>query len=148
MIRRTKTVITALLLCHLFLLGGVLTSRLQAQTAAPTPVELLAAESSGEPVTIKAKEQEKDGDVYRLRGDVEIEFRDYTVRAGEITYDAATGQLTVAENVSFDGGPHDEHIEASHGEYNIRTETGRFYDVVGSTGAPFRGKNVTLVTEN
>jgi LPS-assembly protein len=146
---RTKRFITLLFLCHLFLLGGLLTSQGQAQTGVPaqTPAELLAGESGGEPVTIKAKEQEKDGDVYRLRGDVEIEFREYTVRAGEVTYDAASGQLTAAGNVSFDGGPHDEHIEASHGEYNVRSETGTFYDVVGSTGAPFRGKNVTLVTE-
>ena len=102
----------------------------------------------GEPVTIKAKEQEKDGDVFRLKGEVEIEFRDLVFRADEITYDSKSGQVTATGHMVLDGGPHDEHIEASHGEYNVKAQTGKFWDVVGTTGARFRGKNVTLTSSN
>ncbi|HVP43116.1 MAG TPA: LPS assembly protein LptD [Terriglobales bacterium] len=102
----------------------------------------------GEPVTIKAREQEKDGDVFKLKGDVEIDFRDLVFRADEITYDSKSGQVTATGHLVLDGGPHDEHIEASHGEYNVKTQTGKFWDVVGTTGARFRGKNVTLTSSN
>ena len=34
----------------------------------------------------------------------------------------------------LDGGPYEEHVEASHGTYNIQTETGKFYTVIGTVG--------------
>ncbi|MBZ5648045.1 MAG: LPS assembly protein LptD [Acidobacteriia bacterium] len=124
-----------------------------APDAADAPQQSLpAAESTsnrpGEPVTIKAREQEKEGDVFKLRGDVEIEFRELVFHADEITYDSKSGELTATGHLVLDGGPHDDHIEASRGEYNVRKQTGRFWDVVGSTGARFRGKNVTLTSSN
>ena len=48
----------------------------------------------------------------------------------------------------FEGGPHDAHIEAKTAVYNINTENGTFYDVVGSVGTRFRGKNVVLTSSN
>ncbi len=102
----------------------------------------------GEPITIRAREQEKAGDVFTLRGEVEIEFRDLTLRADEISYNSATGDATATGHVVLDGGPHDEHIEASHGTLNVRTRTGQFFDVAGTTGARFKGKSVTLTSSN
>jgi LPS-assembly protein len=138
-------------LCQQFVAMGMFTSQLHAQTEGPapppTPAQLLTNDESGELVTIKAREQEKQGDVYKLSGDVEIEFRDYTVRADEVTYNAASGLVDAKGHLAFDGGIHDEHIEASHGEYNVRTQTGKFYNVVGTTGVRFRGRNVTLTTD-
>jgi LPS-assembly protein len=152
---RTKTFITVLFLCQQLVAVGMFTSRLHAQQsrptegppAPPTPAQLLTSDESGEPVTIKAREQEKQGDVYKLSGDVEIEFRDYTMRADEVMYNAASGMVNARGHLAFDGGQHDEHIEASHGEYNVRTQTGKFYDVVGTTGVRFRGREVTLTTD-
>jgi LPS-assembly protein len=150
---RTKTCITLLFLCQQLVATGMFTSRLQAQQPGraegppPPPAQLLTNDESGEPVTIKARQQEKQGDIYTLSGDVEIEFRDYTVRADEVMYDAASGAVHAKGHLAFDGGVHDEHIEASRGEYNVRTQTGKFYDVVGTTGVRFRGRNVTLTTD-
>lgn len=129
---------TLLLLCHSILAAGLLTSGMRAQT--------LAGAGEGEPVTIQAKEQEKQGTVYTLRGEVEIEFKDFVLRADEVVYDAATGEMKAQGHLVFDGGAHDEHIEASHAEYNAKTQTGKFWDVVGTTGAFFRGRNVLLTT--
>jgi LPS-assembly protein len=102
----------------------------------------------GEEVTIKAREQEKQGNVYKLRGEAEVDFRTYVLRADEVTYNADTGDVTLTGHVVLDGGPHDEHVTASHGTYNINTDSGKFYDVVGSTGAKMRGRGVMLTSSN
>jgi len=151
---RIKRVITAAVLCHLLSGGAVLTSRLLAQSApapSPHPQDQLRPwdflqQQSGEPVTIKAREQEKSGSTYTLSGDVEIDFRDIIFRGDQVTYNADTGDLAANGHLILDGGPHDEHVEASHGEYNIRSRSGKFYDVLATTGAQFRGHNVTLTT--
>ncbi|HWR34291.1 MAG TPA: LPS assembly protein LptD [Clostridia bacterium] len=97
---------------------------------------------------IRAREQEKSGDIYRLRGEVEVSFRMFTFRATEITYNSASGDLEAIGHVMFDGGPHDEHLEASRATYNVNTESGKFYNVIGTVGASFRGRNVVLTTSN
>ncbi|MBV9086420.1 MAG: LPS-assembly protein LptD, partial [Acidobacteriaceae bacterium] len=99
-----------------------------------------------EEVTIHAREQEKDGAIYKLRGDVEIDFRSLIFRGQEVTYNSATGEVTAAGQLTLDGGPNDEHIEASHGTYNIRSETGMFFDAVGTTGVRVHGPHVTLTS--
>lgn len=167
---RKQLVITAVVLCHLFAAVPLVTSQLPPPTAltaratepatepekqdeqppvsssAQLPVTNISEQ--GEPVTIRAREQEKQGDVYTLRGDVEIEFRNMTIRGDQISYNAATGIVTAQGHLVLDGGPHDEHIEASHGAINVRNRTGEFYDVVGTTGARFKGRSVTLTSSN
>ena len=140
--------------CHLLLLCCLLTSGLLAQQGARhgqlslQPSSKSAASKPGEEVTIEAREQEKSGDIYKLRGSVVIFFRSFVVRADEITYNDATGDVVATGNLVFEGGPHDEHITATHGTLNTQTETGKFYDVIGMTGARFRGKNVILTSSN
>ena len=48
----------------------------------------------------------------------------------------------------LDGGPYDEHVEASHGTYNIRTQTGKFYSVIGTVGLRMRNSRYVLTTSN
>ena len=52
-----------------------------------------ARKKPGEEVTIEAREQEKIGDVYKLRGNVVIHFRNYVVQADDVTYNDATGDV-------------------------------------------------------
>lgn len=135
---RSRILIAALLFSFPFLSGSGL-----AQTT-PRPAIPLATEE----VVIEAAQQEKVGDVYHLRGNVVITAHNYVIRADEITYNAATGDIDATGHLVFDGGPHDEHIEASHATYNRNTDSGKFYDVVGSTGARFRGSHVLLTSSN
>jgi LPS-assembly protein len=113
---------------------------------------LSPAAESGTPasqeVTIKARQQEKQGDLYTLDGDVEITFQSYVLRAGHGTYNAASGEVEATAGVVFDGGPHDAHITAAHATYNVKSETGIFYEVAGTFGAVVRGKSVVLTTSN
>jgi len=150
---RNRIFITVALLCHLFLMPVLLISQLQPTDGEELPVSTPASLTpnttpAGEEVTIKAREQEKQGNLYKLRGEAEIDYGAYVLRADEMTYDADTGTVTVSGHVVLDGGPHDEHITASHGNYNIHTESGKFYDVVGSTGAKLRGNTIVLTTSN
>jgi LPS-assembly protein len=134
-------------LCHLLLALSALTIGLRAETVPPPAADAAPpVVQSGEAVTIQAQQQEKIGSVYYLRGDVEIKFRTYLLRAGEVTYDSDSGDITASGNVVLEGGPHDEHLSASHGNYNIDTDIGRFYDVVGTTGVKLRGFGMVLTS--
>ena len=155
MFRRNRLGTTAALVCHLVLAHSVVTSQLlpgsqpgaapdSAQKAAP----LIPPRRPREEVTFKAREQEKAGDIYKLRGDAEIDYRSRVLRADELTYDDSSGEATAAGHVTLDGGPHDEHIVASHGHYNVWTETGTFFDVIGTSGIRLHGHSVILTSTN
>jgi LPS-assembly protein len=104
--------------------------------------------SEEQPVIIDAHECEQAGKIYTLRGDVQIQFADYTFHGDLVTYDSATGDVTAKGHVSLDGGRRDIHISGSEGTYNLHSQTGRFYDVRGSTGARFKGRSVTLTSSS
>jgi LPS-assembly protein len=104
--------------------------------------------SEREPVVINADQCEKNGTLYTLRGNVSITFGDLTFHGDTVTYDSPSGDAATSGNVTFDGGSRDLHIHASHATYNVRSRTGKFYDVTGTTGARFQGKNVTLTSSS
>lgn len=97
--------------------------------------QLVPAPPTGIPVTIHAAEQEKQGDIYHLRGEVEIDYKDYVIRADKVIYNAATGDMEASGHLQVVGGPRSEDIAASHGTMNLNAQTGHFYDVIGSVGA-------------
>ncbi|MEO8726435.1 MAG: LPS assembly protein LptD [Acidobacteriaceae bacterium] len=102
-----------------------------------------------EDVTIQAEQQEKNGATYTLKGNVEISFRNYTLNADEITYDSDTGIATANGHVQLQGGDEDVLIKGSHASYNLQTEMGKFFDVLGTAGMEYRGgAKVTLTTVN
>ena len=104
--------------------------------------------SEREPIIIDASECEKNGFMYALHGNVQILFRDYTFHGDNVTYDSESGEATSTGHAELDGGPRDLHINANRANYNVRTRTGKFYDVKGTTGARFQGKNVTLTSSS
>jgi len=167
MITRSRIFITAALVCHLLLARGIVTS----QTLPPAPATASAPEGASdsaieapietvpalppapagkveEEVTWTAVEQEKEGSIYHLRGKAVIHYRDYILHADRVTYNADTGDSEPEGHVVLDGGPYDEHIEASHGTYNIRTQIGTFYSVVGTVGLQMRKSRYLLTTSN
>lgn len=153
---RLQFVITATVLCHLFRGVPLVISQarpeavLAQESAIPAQgagkIQISAA--AGEPLTIKANQLEEQGNVATLRGDVEAHFRDYILHADTITYDRSTTLITAEGHISFDGGPHDIHMTATHGTYNVHDQSGEFYDVAGTTGARFKGRNVALTSSS
>ncbi len=149
MITRSRIIITAALLCHLLLASSIVTSQtLPPNTGNFGPLPSAPTSQMQEEVTIRAVEQEKDGTIYHLRGKVEIEYRTYILQADEITYNSDTGDSELEGHIVLDGGPYDEHIEAIHGTYNIQTEVGTFYDVIGTLGFKGRRSRYVLTTSN
>ena len=123
-------------------------SRRKNRREASTPCALAAAaqKEKGDVRTICAIQQEEEGSVYKLHGAVEIYYGTYILRADEATYNSDTREATGTGHFALDGGPNDDHIRASHGTYNLDLETGRFYDVTGTTGLVFRGNQVILTS--
>jgi LPS-assembly protein len=154
MISRTRFLITAAFVCHLLLAPRLVTSQLLAtpnqEAATDQAPSVTAAPSAipGEEVRIEAITQEKDGAIYKLRGHVAIRHGSYSLYADEITYDDNTGEATGEGHVVLDGGPTDEHIEASHGNYNLRTESGKFFDVIGTIGVQTKNGRSVLTSSN
>jgi LPS-assembly protein len=112
----------------------------------PRKTKLLISEEN--PVLIDAQECEKAGDVYTLRGEVAIHANDYDFHGDLVTYDSASGDVSAKGNVSLNGGRRDMHLSGNEGTYNIHSQTGKFYDVHGSTGARFKGRSVTLTSSS
>ena len=158
MIIRSRIFITAAFVCHLLLAPGIVTSQtlppaaatVSSPETAPAMAPALPTAPAGqtEEVTIRAVQQEKDASIYHLRGRVEIHYRTYILYADQVTYNADTGDSELEGHVVLDGGPYDEHVEASHGTYNVRTETGTFYSVIGTVGFRMRKSRYVLTTSN
>jgi LPS-assembly protein len=155
MISRTRFLITAALLCHLLLAPKLVTSQLRsalagnsnanANTALPSDPSSL---QRGEDVRLQAIEQEKDGPIYKLRGHVEVHYGTYSLYADEMTYNSDTGEAAGEGHLVLDGGPNDEHIQSSHGAYNFRSESGKFYNVVGTIGVRMIGGKSVLTSSS
>ena len=92
----------------------------------PRNPDIVHIESSGP--------QSYQGGLYTLDRDVVVTYQDRRVAADHIEYDSNTGELTLTGHVLVTGGPNDERIAATHGSYNLKSLTGRFYDVSGSVG--------------
>jgi len=151
MTSRTRLLITAAFLCHLLVAPGLVTSQLLSPAASSQPAQGLPntpAALQEEDATITALQQERQGTLYILRGKARIVYGTYTLKADEITYNSATGDSTEEGHVVLDGGPNDEHVEANHGTYNIKAESGRFEYVRGSIGAHPRGNRLVLTSSN
>ena len=102
----------------------------------------------GVPVRIEAIEQEKDGDIYKLRGKVKVDYGTYVIHADRATYNSDTGEVEAEGNLLLEGGPNNEHIEATRGKYNLETETGRFEGAVGSVGFRLKSRRTVFTTTN
>lgn len=150
MASRTRCLITAASLCHLLLALSLVTSQLRAQTSAVPAPELPHTPPvlQEEDVTITAVQQEKVGPIYKLHRNAEVDYGAYILRADEMTYNADTGDAVADGHVLLEGGPNDEHIQASHATYNVRAESGRFENVTGSIGAHLRGRRLILTSSN
>ncbi len=114
----------------------------------------LPPEKAPDIVSWNADTQSKHGSVYLLSGNVEVTYTNHLLRADSISYDEDTHDVTANGHVRLSGGDNDEYITASHGTYNLKTGTGRFYDVTGSIGlhgsaaTPDANGRTGLVTPN
>src|SRR5690242_12520588 len=128
MTTRIRLLIMAAVLCHLLLATRLVTSQLLPAKAAPSATSRQTSRR-GQQVRISAIEQERDGAVYKLRGNVEIDYGTYTFTGDQITYNSDSGDIVAEGHLVVEGGENTEHIEASRGTYNVDRETGRLEQV-------------------
>jgi LPS-assembly protein len=145
---RTRFLITATFVCHLILVVPLVTTQLLSVSAAAQDLPHTSAPLREEDVTITALQQEKQGALYQLHGNAEIHYGTYILRADEVSYNSKTGDSKAEGHVVLEGGPNDEHIQASRGTYNLRSEIGRFENVTGSVGVHLKGRRPMLTSSN
>ena len=169
---RFRILITAACVCHLLFAVPVVTSQLRPRVSLefpsvaglqPPPLQLqlqppsaacsgtithVRSPGQGVETIIQACEQERTAGIYKANGNVLLTHGNNLLYADHVTYDPTTGATTETGHVILDGGPHDEHMEATHGTYNVRTQVGTFYNVSGTLGMRFHGQLVTLTTSN
>jgi LPS-assembly protein len=139
--------ITVIAASHPHLAAQEVTTQAPPQTTVPsalpdTPGELHYPDAEVLPpvddrttAVIKSRgPQTRTGSLITLDDDVEITYRDRTIKADHIEFDRETGELIATGHLRVTGGPNDEDISASHGTMNLNEQTGRFYDVTGSVG--------------
>ncbi|HTR67873.1 MAG TPA: LPS assembly protein LptD [Terriglobales bacterium] len=151
---RTRFLITAGIVCHLLLTPPLVTSQLRARPPKKPASEAKAAKTPP-PSTCPLKknedgvcavQQEKDGPVFKLHGEVEVHYLGFILRADEASYNSDTGETEASGHVILDGGLNDEHLEATHAVYNLKTETGKFENVRGTIGLRLRQSRLVLTS--
>jgi len=99
-------------------------------------------------ISVEAVTQESEAGVYRLRGRAVIETTEMILRADEIDYDEKKHYAEARGNVKFDHFTGGEHIEADKVEYDLENETGKYYNVRGSSPAKVESRPGILTTSN
>lgn len=169
---RNFVFITLLALCHLQLVGQVLTNALPpaqhpASVAGNTAPEASTAQlpddpgqeilpvaqpeplpATGVPVRWQADRQTRVGDIWTLSGGVVVHYRDYTLQADKVVYHQSTTLLEADGHLLVTGGPEDAFIQASRGEMRLNEHTARFFDVNGSMGVRRSGRTAVYSTPN
>ena len=97
-------------------------------------------------ITLRADSQEKDKDIDRFRGHVEVTYRGMKLTADEVTYDEASGEVAGKGHVLFIDPR--SHIAADEVHYNIRTQKGWFSNGHGFVHTNPRARPKVLYTEN
>ena len=118
-------------------------ARVEAGRQQPAPVAQKEPESM---LNIRADSQEKDKNLYHLRGHVEVTYQDTNLTADEATYDTVTGDITARGHVIYTDP--DAHLEAEEAQYNVLTRKGTYLKVRGFFRASVRPRPRMLVTEN
>ncbi len=168
---RNLVFITVMSLCHLQLVGQMLTNALppakspagganSGQQISPSQlpddpgqeaIPIATPEPvppTGVPMRWDAGLQTWAGDTVTLSEGVVVYYRDYIIRADKIVYHRSTSELEAEGHLQVTGGPSDANIAASHGDMRLDMHTARFYDVSGSLGVRRAGRTVVYSTAN
>lgn len=92
--------------------------------------------------------QLKEGPWLRLRGGAEVETAEALLRAQEIDYNEQTGEAEARGQVYLKHYAEGEELWAERVEYNVRTESGKFYQVRGSTPVHIEPRPGVLHSDN
>ena len=106
----------------------------------------LETKNAGKEVSVTADSQQKDQDIYHLRGHVHIVYEDMRVTADEASFDAASEDVIARGHVVLDDPM--SHLTAEEIHYNLRTQKGWFSNGVGYVHAKGPPRPRVLKTQN
>ena len=95
-----------------------------------------------------AVHQESSGAKRFLRGAAKIQLSDVSISADDIQFDSDTNWVIAKGHVLLDHFLTGEKMEADHGEYNLKTQEGKFYAVDGTSPAKIVTSPGVLTTTN
>jgi len=84
-------------------------------------------------VLIRAVSNVAEGSKYHLKGAAQLQTSESLVTADEIDYDESTGEAEARGNVHFKHFERGEELWAERVEYNVKEQTGKFYEVHGTS---------------
>jgi len=96
---------------------------------------------------VEADKETRHGVIFDAAGHARLTYGDHILRADKLSWDQTTDTVTATGHVELTGGVNNEHIKATHGIYNLRTQTGVFYAVHGSVGL-FRSTGAQTINTN
>jgi LPS-assembly protein len=97
---------------------------------------------------VTAVNQQVEGKKRRLRGAARVETVELLLTADEIDYDEQTGDSEARGNVYFKNFESGEEMRCDRAEYNVQTQTGRFYNPKGSSPAKLDARPGVLTSPN
>jgi LPS-assembly protein len=145
---RFRFLITAVLVCHVLVRPPLVTSQLRVASDRQDSSQKLPNDPNKtyQEISWSAITQELNGPSITLRGDAQIHYGVFTLRADEMTFNRDTGDAKVEGHVVLDGGANEEHITASRGTYNLNSEVGNFENVHGAAGLKVKGSRLILTS--
>ena len=97
-------------------------------------------------IVIQSDTQQKDKDVFHLRGHVNIVYEGMHLTADEVTFDESSGEMVARGHVVFNDPK--SHLAADEVHYNVKTKQGWFSNGVGYVHPRTRPRARVLRTEN
>ena len=123
-------------------LGALLVRAAGAQQIAPsTP-----SASGLSTVRLEAEQQRKEGDTYYADGNVEIQYKNYRLRADHVEYNTTTYNVAAQGHVLFDVDT--QHLTADSAHFNVQTGEGTFEHVHGAVTMEHLPNTNILVSPN
>ena len=116
--------------------------------AAQTPSHPVKADLPPEDeIWYHAVQQESNGSMRYLRGSAKIELSDLSISADDIDFNSDTNWVIARGHVRMQHFATGDKVDADHGEYNLKTQEGKFYDVNGTSPAKIiTGLNILTTT--
>jgi LPS-assembly protein len=106
----------------------------------------IATPTSQATVRLEADQQRKEGDLFFADGKVEIQYKNFKLRADHVQYNARTYMTVANGNVQLD--VETQHLEADSADFNVRSGEGRFEHVRGTVVMGARPNAYVLVSPN
>ncbi len=97
-------------------------------------------------VRLEAEQQRKEGDIYFADGKVEIQYKNFRLRADHVQYDTKTYKVTASGHVLFDVDT--QHLTADSADFNVQSGAGKFEHVRGEVTVDHKPNANVLVSPN